>query len=118
VALATPRFNHSLGRERNMADTEQRRQPDTDEQNALRARVDYAESLVDWVNQAPQPPQPQTAAKTFNEALGEIVGELARIRACYDIKGAQEWLNEHDPDVIYNPPSGLPRLVGGAKQEG
>jgi hypothetical protein len=95
-------FNHSLGRERNMADAQQRGQADTDELNALQARVDYAKSLVDWVNQAPQPPQPQTAAKTLNETLGEIVGELARIRACYDIKEAREWLTKNnfkdDPD--------------------
>jgi hypothetical protein len=86
-----------------MADAEQRGS-ETDERNALQARVDYAKSLVDWVNQAPQPPQPQTAAKTLNETLGEIVGELARIRACYDIKGAQDWLNEHDPEAITSPP--------------
>jgi hypothetical protein len=86
-----------------MADTEQRGQPDTDELNALRARVDYAESLVDWVNQAPEPPETQTAAKTLNEVLGEIVGELARIRACYDLKGARDFLNDHAPDKVYKP---------------
>jgi hypothetical protein len=86
-----------------MADAEQRGS-DTDERNALQARVDYAKSLIDWVNQAPQPPRQQTAAKTYDEAIGEILGELARIRACFNIKGAQDWLNEHDPDVITSPP--------------
>ena len=65
-----------------MADAEQRGQQDTDELNALQARFDYTKSLVDWVNQVPQPPQSQTAAKTFNEVFGEIFGELQRIYAC------------------------------------
>jgi hypothetical protein len=80
---------------RDMADAEQRGQSDGDELNALRARIDYAKSLVDWVNQAPQPPQ-QTAAKTFNEALGEVIGELARIYACYNLKEVSDWLNKND----------------------
>jgi hypothetical protein len=78
-----------------MADAKQRGQRDTDELNALQARFDYAKSLVDWVNQTPQPPQSQTAAKTFNEVFGEVFGELQRIYACYNLKEVQDWLDKH-----------------------
>lgn len=58
------------------------------ERKALQAQIDYAKDLANWANQAPRPPK--TMAKTFNEALGEVCRELARISACYHLDSAAD----------------------------
>jgi hypothetical protein len=58
---------------------------------ALRARIDHAIDLANWASQAPQQ---QTVARTFNDMLNELVGELARIAACYDLKQSSNDLQD------------------------
>ena len=85
-----------------MAQPEQSNVSVAEQIKAARATIDYASSLTEWVNQMPQP-ESQTAERTFNEVLGEVVGELARIRNCYNFKTAKNELRDAsiflDPDA-------------------
>lgn len=54
------------------------------------ARVERTIAFADWANDVPPPSEPGTSAMTVNDVLGKIVGELARIAACYDLKEAQK----------------------------
>jgi hypothetical protein len=56
-----------------------------EQRKAVQSAIEYAKSIDDWLNQMPQP-EHQTAERTFDEVLGDVVGELARIRACYSLK--------------------------------
>jgi len=78
------------GRDSLMADVEQRSDGGNNEFAAVLASLDRTLAFADWANQAPPPSEPGTSARTFSEILNEIVGELARISACYDLKQASE----------------------------
>lgn len=56
----------------------------------MRASLDRTLAFAEWVNQVPPPAEPQTSAMTVNQMLSKIVGELARIAACFDLKQASE----------------------------
>jgi hypothetical protein len=62
------------------------------------ARVERTIAFADWANDVPPPAEPGTSAMTINDVLGKVVGELARIAACYDLKEAQE--NFQDAAVL------------------
>lgn len=74
---------------------------------AMRASLDRTLAFAEWADQLPPPSEPGTAAMTVNEMLNKIVGELARIAACYDLKEAAERFQdiqvmsgEDDPDAL------------------
>ena len=49
---------------------------------ALRARLDYATALADWLDRMPQPPATTTVARTFGEILRETCDRLNKIILC------------------------------------
>lgn len=65
---------------------------------AALASLDRTLAFAEWASQAPPSSEPGTAAMTLNEMLNKIVGELARIAACYDLKQASE--NFQDSSVL------------------
>ena len=77
-----------------MADVQQSAGDGATQVAAARARFDKAVAFAEWVNQAPPSSEPQTAAMTFSEVLGDILGELARIMSCYMLKQATDMYHD------------------------
>jgi hypothetical protein len=73
-----------------MANVEQTGNGSDGQLSARVARLDRTLAFAEWADQAPPPSEPGTSAMTVNEMLSKIVGELARIAACYDLKEASD----------------------------
>jgi len=73
-----------------MADVSQSQSGGDDKLAPMIATIERAIAFADWANDVPPPAEPGTSARNINEALSQIVGELARIAACYDLKEASE----------------------------
>lgn len=73
-----------------MADVSQSQTGSTGQFAASLARVERTIAFADWANDVPPPSEPGETAMTVNDILTKVVGELARIAACYDLKEAQE----------------------------